>query len=111
MLFNVSLKAAATVMVAESTIEKRLRDAVVAAGGLCIKLPAFLYRGIPDRMILLPMGRIFFIELKKDGGRTEPARAKHQSAFRQFLRSIGFYSEQIQGREAVEQFIEEHVNA
>jgi hypothetical protein len=96
--------------VAETLVEKALRDAVVRAGGLCIKLPAILYRGIPDRMVLLPMGRIFFIELKKDGGRTEPGRAKVQSAFREFLRGIGFNSLVIQGKEEVERFIHEQVS-
>lgn len=89
----------------ESAIEKSLREAVEEAGGRCLKLPSALYRGIPDRMVLLPMGRIFFIELKDDKGRT----SRTQSAFRKFLQSIGFYSDIIRGRTQVEQFIREHV--
>lgn len=89
----------------ESAIERDLRTAVEAAGGRCLKLPAILYRGIPDRMVLLPMGRVFFVELKTDRGR--PSRT--QAVFRNFLRSIGFYSEIIRGKKGVEEFIASHV--
>lgn len=89
----------------ETGLEETLRDEVKAAGGLCLKLPAWLYRGIPDRMVLLPVGRIFFIELKTDRGR--PSRP--QLAFRTFLRSIGFYSELIKGKAELERFLDEHV--
>jgi hypothetical protein len=91
--------------VKESGLEKRLRLAVEKAGGKCFKLPAWLYRGIPDRMVLLPMGRIFFIELKSDRGRP----SKTQSAFRVFLRAIGFYSDIIKGTKALDDFIRHHV--
>ena len=90
----------------ERLYEKDLRVAVESAGGLCLKLPSRLYRGIPDRLILLPGGRVFFVELKAERGRT----SKVQSAFRTFLRSIGFNSEVIRGKQEVEEFIQEHVS-
>lgn len=96
-------------MTKETTLEANLRKAVVRAGGLCIKLPAILYRGIPDRMVLLPGGRLFFIELKKDRGRTEAGRRKVQSAFREFLLNLGFNALQIQGKKDLERFIHEQV--
>ena len=89
----------------ESDLEQILRDEVVAAGGVCIKLPALLYRGIPDRMVLLPVARIFFLELKADRGR--PSRT--QSVFRKFLQAIGFYSEIIRGKVELEDFLNHHV--
>jgi hypothetical protein len=93
-------------MTSESSLEVTLRKAVKAAGGVYIKLPAILYKGIPDRMILLPVGRIFFIELKAEKGRT----SRTQSAFRKILQAMGFYSEIIRGKAEVEAFIKEHVN-
>ncbi len=90
----------------ESQLEKELRKAVEQAGGRCFKLPATLYRGIPDRMVLLPKGRIFFIELKTEKGRP----SKTQSAFRIFLQSIGFYSDIIHGKSALKEFIRDHIS-
>jgi hypothetical protein len=40
---------------------------VKAAGGVCIKLSPTFFKGIPDRLVLLPMGRAFFVELKAPG--------------------------------------------
>lgn len=54
--------------VRETTVESFLYDRVQEYGGLCIKLNALWYVGIPDRMLLLPHGRVFFVETKtKDG--------------------------------------------
>lgn len=85
--------------------EKQLKKAVDRAGGLCLKLPAIIYRGIPDRMVLLPGGRIFFIELKVRKGRASEV----QLAFREILRRLGFNSELIHGKEGVERFINEQI--
>ena len=95
--------------VSESTIETTLRKAVERAGGKCFKLPAIIYRGIPDRMVLLPGGRLYFVELKKDGGRTEKGRAEVQAAFRKILLNMGFNACQIEGKKGVERFIHDHV--
>lgn len=57
----------------EASVEKHLRLRVKALGGLCIKLPAIWYAGIPDRLVLLPGARVLFIELKRPvGGKMEP---------------------------------------
>jgi len=36
-------------------------------GGLCLKLLPFQFKGLPDRICLLPGGIIFFVELKSPG--------------------------------------------
>lgn len=51
----------------EKTVERRLSDAVKLRGGLCIKLWGFSFAGLPDRLILLPGGIVFFRELKSWG--------------------------------------------
>jgi hypothetical protein len=48
----------------ESAIERHLRDKVKAMGGMCVKLAPTI-AGLPDRMVLLPHGRIYFVELKR----------------------------------------------
>ncbi|HVJ70562.1 MAG TPA: VRR-NUC domain-containing protein [Sphingomicrobium sp.] len=85
--------------------EKLLRKTVVRAGGLCIKLPAYLYRGIPDRMVLMPGGRIYFLELKAEGKKPSVT----QSAFRKILQAMGFYSEIIQGKDEMERFLDDRI--
>jgi len=89
-------------MVKETDHEKDLRKAVERAGGKCFKLPASLYRFIPDRLILLPVGRVFFRELKKDGEKATPG----QVAFIKILQNMGFNAEIIHGKKGVEEFID-----
>ncbi len=85
----------------ESTIEKRLITAVKSRGGLCIKLPARWYRGIPDRLVLLPGARVIFIELKRPGGTT----SKHQLMWSNLLSRLGFRSVIIEGPDQLKEFI------
>ncbi len=89
----------------ERAIEAKLRREVLKVGGLCIKLPSSLYNGIPDRMVLLPGGRVFFIELKTKHGRA----SLWQKRWRIILQKMGFNSTIIKGIEALEEFINEHV--
>lgn len=51
----------------EKRIEASLRDHIKKMGGLCIKLTALHFTGLPDRLCLLPGGRLFFAELKTTG--------------------------------------------
>lgn len=71
----------------EDTVEKHLRLRVKALRGQCIKLPAFLYPGIPDRLVLLPGPVVDFFELKRPvGGKLE----KLQPMWHRRLRQLGF---------------------
>jgi hypothetical protein len=50
------------------------------------KLSAIAYRGLPDYMLLCPGGHIFFVELKRPGGKTTTLQeAEHRT-----LRALGF---------------------
>ena len=53
----------------EKDIERRLRKVVEDRGGLCLKWVCPGWSGVPDRIILLPGGRVIFAETKrpKDG--------------------------------------------
>lgn len=48
----------------ERTVEDEFTDCVDRLGGLAVKILPYLFSGFPDRMALLPGGRIFFVELK-----------------------------------------------
>ena len=46
----------------ERDVERRLRRGVEAMGGLCVKHGQ---DGWPDRIVMLPDGRIYWVELKQ----------------------------------------------
>ena len=71
----------------ERDIERILRDEVKALGGYCLKLVCPGFTGVPDRLILLPGGKLCFVELKRPGQKERQRQAFVQSR----LRRLGFY--------------------
>ena len=51
----------------EKTVEQKLVKAVKAAGGICPKWTAPGFDGLPDRIVLLPGGRMGFCGSKGSG--------------------------------------------
>ena len=51
----------------ENEIEKKLKNQVEAAHGLCLKFTSPGNNGVPDRILLFPNGRIAFVEVKAPG--------------------------------------------
>lgn len=51
----------------ESTVEKYLKDEVVAVGGLCEKHVSPGLRAVPDRLITWPSGTMELVETKAPG--------------------------------------------
>ena len=56
----------------ESEIEARLVRGVKALGGVAYKFVSPGNVGVPDRVVVLPGGRVIFVELKAEGGRLSP---------------------------------------
>ena len=54
----------------EKEVEKYLVKKVKEIGGKAFKFVSPGNAGVPDRMVCLPGGRIFFVELKAPGGKT-----------------------------------------
>lgn len=52
----------------EKEIEGKLVKMVKSHGGLCLKWVCPGWLGVPDRIILLPGGRVWFAELKRPKG-------------------------------------------
>ncbi len=70
----------------EKTIEQKFRAAVKAAGGLAVKFASLGFDGVPDRLALLPGGRMAFVEVKAPGKKPRPLQlARHRQ-----LRQLGF---------------------
>ncbi|GHU75412.1 hypothetical protein AGMMS49992_19350 [Clostridia bacterium] len=56
----------------EKNIERRLVAATKKMGGLCLKFVSPGNDGMPDRIVLLPDGKLGFVEVKKHGLRPRP---------------------------------------
>jgi hypothetical protein len=69
----------------EKTIEQRLRVMAKKAGGLAIKWVSPGFDGVPDRILILPGGRIIFVELKRPGEKPTPL----QNRIIEMLRELG----------------------
>lgn len=62
----------------ERQIERQLVAAVKTMGGICPKWVSPGFDGVPDRIVLLPMGRIGFVEVKAPGKKPRPLqKARH----------------------------------
>lgn len=49
----------------EKDIERRLVRMVTMRGGACLKWVCPGWAGVPDRIVLMPGGRVVFVELKR----------------------------------------------
>ena len=70
----------------EKTIEAKLVKAVRIMGGLAPKFISPGFDGVPDRLVLLPKGKIAFIELKTPGKALRPLQIRRK----QQLEALGF---------------------
>lgn len=87
----------------EKYLEKRLREEIRKAGGLAIKLTSPYFTGMPDRLVLMPKGRIWFVEVKSTGKRLKDI----QEAQAEKLKELGFNARLIDTKTALDSFIEE----
>ncbi len=81
----------------ESTIEKKLVTEAKARGGMAAKFVSPGMNGMPDRLVMMPGGRIGFVELKAPG---KKPRLVQELRMRQ-LRRLGFYAVVIDGTEQI----------
>lgn len=71
----------------EKDIEAKLRRTVERHGGLCLKWVCPGWAGVPDRIILLPGGKVIFAETKRPKNGTLD---KLQKWWQKRLHSLGF---------------------
>lgn len=90
-------------MISEKDIEVFLRQKIKSAGGLCLKFVSPGWAGAPDRLCLLPGGKIFFVELKRPGERPRKIQLKRHEE----LRKLGFSVYVIDGKEYVLDLIDD----
>lgn len=71
----------------EKEVERALGRMIYRHGGLCMKWVCPGFSGVPDRLVLLPGGRIVFVETKRPkGGKV----SKLQKLWAKRLTELGF---------------------
>lgn len=70
----------------EKSIEQNLVRATKGRGGVCPKLASPGFDGMPDRLVLLPHGKMGFVEVKAPGEKPRPL----QAARHRFLERLGY---------------------
>lgn len=60
----------------ESTIERKLRQALGRMGCLFYKFVSPGNNGVPDRIAITPGGRVVFVELKTERGKLSPVQLR-----------------------------------
>ena len=85
----------------EKALEAELRERCKALGWMCIKLTSQYQRGLPDRLILMPGGRVCFAEIKTTGKKpTALQRVTHER-----LRALGYRVEVVDTTESLDNLI------
>lgn len=87
----------------EKKLERMLTEKVKHMGGWALKLVPSQVSGLPDRMVLLPGERIFFVEVKTTGQKTRP----RQDVVHRRLRRLGFRVEVVDTSEQIKQLLNE----
>lgn len=87
----------------ESTIEKYLALRIKKAGGLCWKFTSPNLRGVPDRLVILTLGRAFWVELKAPGKKPTALQLRRHAQ----LHNLGHKVVVLDTIEAVDAFVGE----
>ncbi|GHU48828.1 nuclease [Clostridia bacterium] len=67
----------------EKQIEQKLIEAVKSKSGICPKFTSPGTDGMPDRLVILPGGKIAFVEVKRPGEKPRPLQvARHRTLLR-----------------------------
>ena len=56
----------------ESTVERHLREEAKKRKGMALKFVSPGMNGVPDRIVLMPDGKMAFVELKAPGKKPRP---------------------------------------
>ena len=86
----------------EKLIERKLREAVSQMGGEAIKFYSAYNTGVPDRLVLMPGGKVSFVELKSTGKKP----TKLQSACHAKLRKLGFEVSVIDTQTGLDEYLQ-----
>ena len=86
----------------EASLEAYFNKRIRLMGGRAVKL-APTEKGLPDRLVLLPGGRVYLCELKADTGRTSAA----QDLWHQRSAELGTRVQLLVGRAGIDKWLRE----
>ena len=90
-------------MISESCLERVFCAKVKSAGGKAIKMETWGRAGLPDRLVLMPGGRVYFVELKRENGVLSEVQ---KYVIKEFAK-LDFNVRIIRNAEQIEEFIKE----
>ena len=88
----------------EKVLEQKLNDGVKKLGGWSLKLLTVYMNGLPDRICLIPPGRVFFAEIKT----TKKKPKGIQLLVHKQLRKMGFRVEVIDKSNQIESILQDY---
>ena len=87
----------------EKELEHKFVMEIKRVGGLALKFTSPGFDGMPDRLALLPGGRLAFVEVKTPGKKPRPLQvARHK-----LLRRLGFKAYVLDSEEQITRIIDE----
>lgn len=87
----------------EKVLEKKLREAIKELGGKALKFTSPYYTGMPDRIVLMPGGKIYFVEVKTTG----KTLSDRQAAVAVDLQKLGFMFWIVDTQASLDNFLNE----
>ena len=84
----------------EKGIEQKLVKGVKAAGGIAPKFVSPGYDGMPDRLVILPGGRMAFVEVKAPGKKPRPLQISRHKMLKR-LGCMVFVLDDVSGIEKI----------
>lgn len=85
----------------EKDIEAHLRKEIKKMGGKAYKFTSPANRSVPDRIVMLPGGRIYFVEVKTDKGKVTPGQERELK----YIEELGFKTFIVYGKDGVNHFL------
>ena len=86
----------------EKRIERRLVRMTSQMGGMALKFVSPGCDGVPDRLVLLPGGKVGFVVLKAPGKKPRPLQVRRISQ----IRKLGFPVFVVDGMEQIEEVLQ-----
>ena len=86
----------------ERDIEVLLREGVKQLGGKAYKWVSPGNAGVPDRIVILPGGKVIFVELKQENGRL----TRLQKVQQEILHGMGAVAVTLRGAEDVKMYLD-----
>ena len=81
----------------ERDLERYTTMFIKSHGGLALKFISPGYAGVPDRLVLMPGGKMCFMELKAPGRKPRPLQVRRIEQ----LRALGFKVYVVDGKEEI----------